>query len=183
MTSKRALPWIEEGYRMVAHKGFDGINIESIGRKINKNKSSFYHYFGDLETFKSELCNHHFIQSHKFSTGIVECELMRPDLINLFIQYKTDFFFHRQLRINRDNPSYKLSIEKAYNIIELALIDKWVDFLDLNDRKLFATSFLNLIIDNFFLRITEESFNYEWLNNYLEEIVTLLNQMINIAES
>lgn len=183
MINRRALQWIEEGYKMVSKNGFKSLNIESIGRNIQKNKSSFYHYFGDMETFESELFEHHYRQADLFSRKIVECEVMKPDMLNLFIGYKIDLFFHRQLRINRDNPIYKNCFEKSFKIIETSLIHKWVDFLELKDNIMFATSFLNIIIDNFFLRITDQTFDYQWLSQYLDEIITVLNQMGIIADN
>jgi len=168
---------------MVSKDGFNSLNIEHIARSLKKNKSSFYHYFGDMETFQTELFNHHHRQAEVFSNRIVECELIRPDLINLFIDFKYDLFFHRQLRINRDKLIFKNCFEKAYNIIETSLIHKWIDFLELHENKMFATSFLNIIIENFFLRITEESFNSQWLNQYLDEIIAVLTQMGTIANS
>ena len=61
--------------------------------------------------------------------------------------------------------------------MEEASIDKWMEFLGLNQQRMFAGTFLHLVAENFLLQITEETYNYEWLNNYLEDINGVLKQM------
>ena len=51
--------WIQEGYFVFGRKGPNGINIELLAKKLKKSKSSFYHYFGDLETFQEALLDYH----------------------------------------------------------------------------------------------------------------------------
>ena len=161
----------------MAKDGINSINIESISRRVNKNKSSFYHYFGDLGSFESELLNYHIQQAEAFSKKITECEKIKPDVIKVFIEYKTDLLFHKQLRINRENPEYQRCFERAFKELEVAFIDKWAGFLGLNDRKLFAAAFLQLIAENFLLQITEYTFDYDWLDRYLDSIYVILQQM------
>ena len=40
---------------MVSENSFTNVNVESIARVINKNKSSFYYYFGDWAGFEDDL--------------------------------------------------------------------------------------------------------------------------------
>ncbi|MFT6210701.1 MAG: AcrR family transcriptional regulator, partial [Bacteroidia bacterium] len=51
---------------MVAYSGFGSISIESISRQVGKNKSSFYHHFGDTEVFKDELLTYHLLRAEQF---------------------------------------------------------------------------------------------------------------------
>ena len=81
------------------------------------------------------------------------------------------------MRINRDKPEFKRCFEEAFKKVDNAIIDQWIDFLSLQDQPLFAQAFLYLIADNFLLQITIQTFNYEWLNNYLKGISALLIQM------
>ena len=48
---KNSSVWTEEGYRLFAKEGLDGIQVERLARILSLNKSGFYHYFGDLEGF------------------------------------------------------------------------------------------------------------------------------------
>jgi AcrR family transcriptional regulator len=154
MSSPRALLWIEEGYQMVARNGIKGINIEAIARSIQKNKSSFYHYFGDLEIFEAALLDFHVQQAENLAEQIYACDRIRPDVLKVFLDNKIDLFFHKQLRINREYPQYKSCFEQAFSKMEEAFVDKWADFLGLQHQPLFAASFLHLIAENFLLKIT-----------------------------
>jgi len=175
--SRKSVLWIQQGYLKVAEEGFSNLNIESLARELDKSKSSFYHYFGDLEVFESGLLDFHIQQVEIFSEAIKACETIQPDVLNLFLEYKTDLFFHKQLRINRDKAEFKKCFEKAFSKVEEALLDKWTDYLGLGDQQLFATAFLRLIAENFLLQMSERNFGEKWLNNYLEEIASLLRQM------
>ena len=46
MNEKRK-EWIEKSYTLVAEKGYESLNINSISRLVGKSKSSFYHHFGN----------------------------------------------------------------------------------------------------------------------------------------
>lgn len=162
---------------MIAENGFNRISIESIARSMSKSKSSFYHYFGDLELFIEDLLDHHEERSVLFAREISTCEHIRPDMVNIFVDYKTDLFFHKQLRINRANPTYKQCFEKVFHKYEVAILDNWAIFLGLEKQKAFAQAFLHLIAENFLLKITLDSYSHEWLDNYLEEIAVMLRQM------
>ena len=55
--------WIKIGYESFAQLGQNGLKIEPLAKKVGKNKSSFYHYFADLELYLDELLKHHINQS------------------------------------------------------------------------------------------------------------------------
>ena len=162
---------------MVSELGFKSLNIESLARSLDKNKSSFYHYFGDLEIFESELLDHHLELARGFAEEVAACENIRTDMINVFVEHKADLFFHKRLRINRSNPAYKKCFEKVFDLYENAILDQWSEFLGLQNQRMFARTFLRLITENFLLQITQDSFTHEWLDNYLREVAGVLQQM------
>jgi AcrR family transcriptional regulator len=55
--------WIENGYALFAQDGLDGIQVERLAKMVSLNKSGFYHYFGDRESFLEELMKHHYANS------------------------------------------------------------------------------------------------------------------------
>ena len=169
--------WIDCGYHLVATQGFGTVNIESTARAMGKSKSSFYHYFGDWEGFEEFLLNHHITRAMAFAHEVTECKEIVPDLVHLLIDYKTDFFFHKQLRINRERPDFKTCFEKVHELFEKAVIDQWVAFLSLQDRPFLAAQTLRLISENFLLQITEEHYDFDWLKNYLQEASGLVLSM------
>jgi AcrR family transcriptional regulator len=177
MKSQKKQEWIIKGYQLVAEEGFASLNVESIARSMGKNKSSFYHYFGDLELFVQELLSYHLERAAQLAEQANACANIRPCLVNLFLDYKPDHFFHKQLRINRSNPAFRQCFERVFDIYEKATLDKWANYLGLHEQPLFAKTFLHLIAENFLLKITMDNYNQEWLNNYLAELSAMLRQM------
>ncbi len=51
--------WINAGYQIFAYEGPNGLKVERLAKAVGKNKSSFYHLFGDLEIFIDHLLKHH----------------------------------------------------------------------------------------------------------------------------
>jgi len=178
MKKDKTLPWIVLAYEQIAQQGFNSIKIEALAKQLNKNKSSFYHYFGDLDCFKLTLLDYHIEQATILSEKIGQCERIKPDILDLFLAHKTDIFFHKQLRIKREQAVFKQCYEQAFKRVEETMLSKWILFLQLNQKHFFAKAFLHLIADNFLLRITEQHYNYEWLDNYIEELRYLIQQLL-----
>ena len=169
MKGKSKQEWIEKGYQLVSENGFSKVNVELMARLLNKNKSSFYYYFGDGEGFEEALLAHHLKLANQFAADVSACQNILPDLLELFIAHKTDIFFHKQLRINRVKPHFKKCFETVFTMFEEAVHDKWVSFLNAEHHSFLAAKILTLLSENFLLQITHENFNYDWLNNYLLE--------------
>ena len=177
MKGKNRDSWIDVGYQSVAQKGFRSINIESLSRALKKNKSSFYHYFGSLKSYEAELLNHHLLEAKAFAKKANECSNIIPEMINLFIDHQTDIFFHKQLRINRQNPKYKACFTFVFQQFEEAILEEWIGFLNLQHQPLLARRILHLISENFLLQITPEHYNYHWLEDYLKDMVKLMHDL------
>ena len=177
MKSQKKQEWVTEGYQMVADSGFNNLNIKSIAFTIKKSKSSFYHCFGDKAIFEAELLNYHLDRVEAFSQEVSKCKSIRPDYIKLLLAYKSDFLFHKQLRLNRDKPNHKKCFEKAFGIYSIAALDLWVDFFGLTQNRFFVQTFLHFFSENFLLQISSENYTYNWLNNYVEELYNMLKQL------
>lgn len=177
MPHKNHIPWIEAGYQLVAKEGFESLNIEVLSRKVGKNKSSFYHYFGELELFRDALLDKHIQAACQFAEEASSLESMQPEVMNLMIDRKDDLFFHKQLRINRADPAYKSCFDKAYQLFHEAILDKWSSFMKLQDQPALASTFLTLASENFLLRITYSTFTFEWLEAYLAEFAAMRSQI------
>lgn len=52
-------PWILAGHKIFAEKGPEALKVEVLAREVNKNKSSFYHHFADLQVFRTRLLEYH----------------------------------------------------------------------------------------------------------------------------
>ena len=177
MKGKKRQAWIEEGYKLVARTGFEGLGVESISRSMNKSKSSFYHYFGEMEVFREELLHFHLSRAVGFGRDISACKNVRPELVDVFLDYQTDIFFHKQLHINRDYPSCKKCIDKVYEVHEKPLVEKWIDYFGLSHKKMFAKTFHRFMTEHFCLLIVYETYNREWILNYLKGLYQMLQQL------
>ncbi len=175
MKNKGKQQWVEKGYQLVSEVGFTKVNIEYLSREINKNKSSFYYYFGDWDGFEEELLAHHLAFGKRFELEAQGCKRIIPDMIELFLRSKTDVFFHKQLRIYRQNPKFKECFESVYGMFENAIIGQWALFLNMQMQPMLAGKFLTLISENFLLRITNEDYTFSWMESYLSEISNLMS--------
>lgn len=170
MATDKKQQWIEVGYHLFADKGPKGLKVELLAHKVGKSKSSFYHYFADLEIFIQELFAYHISRTPILYEAASACQQMDPDFILAALEFEKDILFHRQLRINRDLPGYNDCIEKFHHPIEQAFLDIWAKALMLEDKIFLAEAFLRLVIDNFYMRISAEKMHYDWLKAYLKEI-------------
>ena len=179
MKSKGKAEWIGQGYKIVAQNGFNSLSIEVLSRIVGKNKSSFYHYFGNLEMFRKALLEHHITSTQQFANAAAKCANLKPEVLNLMIELKDDLFFHKQLRINRTEAAYKACFERSYDLFQKAIFDKWANYLGLSQQTFLAATILNLASENFLLRITYDSFSYEWLESYLSEFSNMMKNINN----
>ncbi len=168
---------INTGYNQISEIRFEGLNVELLANRMSSSKSSFYHYFGGLDEFKMELFQHHLRKAEELSQKIKESKSLIPDLVNIFILDREDILFHKQVRIFREDKIFRECFEKAYEKVEHAILEKWINHLALQNRPMFAKSLLGLVSDNFLLRITNQSFNHAWLKDYINELSYLVAQM------
>ncbi len=166
--------WIETGYSLFAEQGPKGLKVETLARQVGKSKSSFYHYFADLEVFVQELFAYHLQQAKLIYKLAKACQQMDPDFLDLILRHKEDVLFHRQLRIHRELPHYHHYIEKVHQPIEEAFLEIWSHALMLEDQLFLAQAFLSLVVDNFYMRIHEGHLDPAWLRAYLKEITNMV---------
>ena len=108
--------WIEKGYEYFALYGPDNLNINKISKDIGLARTTFYHYFGDLEIFTDELLNRHWEICQQSSViGLKECKKLFPDLYNMIEQYPVPLKFHKQLFLNRHILKFNYLFVKAHN--------------------------------------------------------------------
>lgn len=177
MKSAIKQPWITIGYELFAQEGPKGLKIEVLARKMNKNKSSFYHLFADIEIFISELLEHHIEQSKAIAQQSSLCQNIHPDLIQVLFNIKEDILFNKHLRIHRDNPAYNKCIVDAYKIIKDGMLPILIEVLELSSKKQLASQIFDLAIDNFYLQSTDKNLTNEWLSNYFNEIIKMISAM------
>ncbi len=165
--------WINTGYKVFALQGPDSLRVEKLARDVGKSKSSFYHHFADMEVFTSFLLDHHLDQIKLVAEKEASCDTME-ELIEVIVAHKMDLLFNRQLRFHRNEKEFVKFYEKANELALESILNVWARFLGLTDQTYLARMVLVLVLENFFLQITEENLNKEWLAAYLLEIKEMI---------
>ena len=182
MNSDKKEIWILAGYELFADFGPSGLKVEVLSRKVQKNKSSFYHHFADLDIFTDYLLNFHIKRAELIAIREKECANVIPQLIEVLVDCKTDLLFNRQLRINRNIKRFKTCFENANKTVGVAMSEIWAEELGLKDNHYLAEMVLNLSLENFYLQITKETLNYEWLSQYVVGLSEMVKEFKNMKK-
>lgn len=177
MKGEKKLIWIEAGYQRFAAYGESGLTVEAIARDLNRNKSSFYHYFGELQVLKSDILQLHLDTSEAVGGKMAEANKLDPDVLNIILEYKKNFLFQKQLKL-AEGEAYKSYYDRAFEYVQTPLLGKLSEALGIEQKQLFSTALLNLVSDNFLLRIQESNLSLTWLRNYIEELRGLTRHII-----
>ena len=171
-------PWIEAGYISFAKEGPKGLKVERIAKAVNKSKSSFYHLFSDLEVFTELLLEYHLNKAKELAERAKLVNSIEPDMIVLLLEYKIDLLFNRQLRVHRNNQTFVDCFKKANALVEDRVMTLWSEALGLKKNVYLGRIIMDLAMDNFYLRMTEETLNYEWLLSYLGDVKTMVKEIV-----
>lgn len=162
--------WIETGYNIFAVSGESALKVETLARKVGVSKSSFYHYFVDLEIFVSYLFKFHLQKSEIIAQKEKNANSINPELINILTEHKIDLLFNRQLRFYQQNKLYQETLMKSNQIIGNEFVRIWKNDLKLDLSQQQLESLFELALENFFLQINEENLNYIWLSEYFDNL-------------
>ncbi|MCU0328963.1 MAG: TetR/AcrR family transcriptional regulator [Chitinophagales bacterium] len=162
--------WILAGYEAFATEGKSGLVIERMAKAIGKNKSSFYHYFGEMELFLEALMTHHIHQSHCIAEKENKAESLDPELIDILLEHKIDLLFNRQLRFYQHEELFSKTLKKSNEIIGFEFVKLWKNQLEVSFSLPQLIGLFDLIIENFFLKINPDNITRPWLQNYFEQI-------------
>jgi AcrR family transcriptional regulator len=166
--------WIETGYGIFAQKGENGLKIDSLAKKVGISKSSFYHHFADLEIFVDYLLKHHIKQSYIIAEKEQNAQSIEPELINILIEHKTDLFFNRHLRVNKEIKNYSDTLILSNKIVGNSFVMLWVKELKLSMTPQQLEGIFELALDNFYLQMTKDNFNEKWLSQYFDKIKRII---------
>lgn len=172
-------PWIEAGYEIFSKQGPNGLKVEQISRAVGKSKSSFYHLFADIEIFQEKLLQYHQERAVIIAAEARACKSMVPDLLNLLLTVKADLLFNRQLRVHRKNVAFEQCFQKANGMVEEAFMGIWSEAFGLKEKPHIARNIMKMTTDNFYLRVTEETLNAEWLLAFLTELQSMVKEIIS----
>lgn len=172
MKGEKRQIWIEAAYRRFASQGDAGLTVEAIARDLQRNKSSFYHYFGELQVLKSDMFRYHLEVSEQVGKQIVEAETLDPEVLNIILDHSVNFLFHKQLKLTEES-FFKRYEDQAFASVRNPILEKLSSALNITQNQLFSTALLNLVSDNFLLRIQASTLSLQWLRDYVEELRSL----------
>jgi AcrR family transcriptional regulator len=178
MTNDSKDIWIKTGYEIFALSGQSGLKIEPLAKKVGKSKSSFYHYFADLELYIDNLLKHHIDQSYIIADKEQSANNIDPELINILTEHRVDLLFNRQLRINQNIKSFSDTLNQSNKIVGDAFVKVWVKDLSLQLTQKQIEGIFTLALENFFMQINADNLNGKWLSEYFANLKRITSNFI-----
>lgn len=160
--------WIDLGYKLFSEEGHEGLQVERLSRILGKNKSGFYHYFGEKDAFLMALMAEHLERAHAYSEQLKQIQNFDPEYIQLMVRNKTGILFQMQLIGNRE---IKLFIETAMKVNELILpvmAPIFGRYLGVSSAE--GGKFWVLMRDSFHSRVTSKTFSEEWISAFTADL-------------
>lgn len=171
--------WIEEAYSIFAFEGHQAIKVEILAKRIGKSKSSFYHFFADLNLFLEELCHYHVQKASEIAKNASALPQDSKALIHFLLAVKSDIFFQRELRVHRQQPLFEKTITRSHTPVENALLPIFAKAIGLAQDLFAAKMILHLTIENFYLQVQPNSFTEQWLMQYLNNLQNTVKLLKN----
>ncbi len=169
--------WIEEGYKLYAEEGLEGIQVERLARILNLNKSGFYHYFGNLDGYCVALIQMHEKVARNFLDELQEINTIDPDFFHLIIRYKVPVMFQMQINRNRKHELFFKVAERIEKMEDAILQPLWSDYLGMQDKPDLSMRYFSIVRDMFYARTTFKNFDYPHLKDLVTEAKVVMQQL------
>jgi AcrR family transcriptional regulator len=173
--------WIEAGYNQFAAEGLEGIQVERLARITGLNKSGYYHYFGDRDTFVEKLMDHHLHLAITYTNELKQIEQFDPQYMELLIKYRTQVMFSNQLIRNRDHQLLASTMQRINEMVDPILSKLFADFIGFKDHLEFSAKYLNQVRYMFHAQITPERLNYPFLRDFMNDAKELIQRAVDLA--
>lgn len=171
--------WIETGYELFAAEGLEGIQVERLARVTRLNKSGYYHYFGDRDSFIEHLMKHHVMHAHALANDLRLIETFDPDFINVVLKFSRPVMAHMQLVRNRHDKFLNDTYYQVNGFVDLALLPSWAEFIGCPNNHEFALKYFEQVRDMFYSRVTFKNMNHDFLKSLIYEAKDLLGVRTN----
>lgn len=177
------IKWIKAGTKLFAEHGINGLKAELIAKEVGTSKSSFYHYFADMEIFVDRLLEHHLSQYKIISEKESRCKSLNPEIYTILIEYKTDLLFNRQLRIHKYDSRFANCLAKTNSIAGPVFMQVWKNDLNFNLPPVILDKLFSLVRESFYLQIDKDVLNEEWLPNYFSSVKDTLTGIASAVKA
>lgn len=165
-----SIKWIKAGTKLFAEQGMNGLKVKLIAKAVGTSKSSFYHYFADMEIFVDQMLEHHVNQYKIISKKESHCKRLNPEVYKILIEYKTDLLFNRQLRVYKSDARFANCLEKTNSIAGPVFMQVWKNDLNFNLPPNLLQKIFSIVRESFYLQIDKDVLNEEWLPNYFSTV-------------
>jgi AcrR family transcriptional regulator len=173
--------WIEAGYNQFVDEGLEGIRVERLARIINLNKSGYYHYFGNQDTYLKKLMDYHLKQAEAYMNDLKQVQHFDPEYIELLIKYTRQLMFTNQLIKNRKHNLFFETLQAINEMLEPVLSNLFADFIGFKDHQEFSAKYFNQVRYMFHAQIIPEHMTYEYLRDFMYQARDLAQQAVAIA--
>lgn len=171
--------WVDAGYTLFAHEGPDGLQVERLARILSLNKSGFYHYFGDTESYVKRLMLNHDRMVDLLLRDGSDCQYIDPDYLNVLVKHKTTVMAQIQLVRNQTHALFYGAYKAVDDKVGLALLRIWIGHVGLSNNPDLALTYYGIVRDMFYSRMNHENFNYEYLRILSNEARDIVIKIIN----
>jgi hypothetical protein len=144
---------------------------------LRLNKSGFYHYFGDLEGFCTELLNLHKHKVNILVEEIFQTETLDPDYLELLVRHAATNMFQVQLvRSSNNRFLYEVS-EMTDQKVADAVRKLWCDYMGIPHDSNLGLRYFAIVRDMFYTRISFQNLNYNFLHNIVIDAKAILDEI------
>jgi AcrR family transcriptional regulator len=169
--------WIETGYSLFAKYGLEGIQVEPLARALGMNKSGFYHYFGDRDSFLESMMQYHVLQGENIAAEYKKIEDFERDYINVLMRYPTPMIVHMQLVRNKHIKLLNDYFTRINMFVDQGILPHWADYVGLSDNMPLALQYFEMIRDTFYSRVTIETYRPDFILRFVREAKQLVAEL------
>lgn len=166
--------WMDAGYEIFAEEGPSGVQVERLARELDKNKSGFYHFFGDKETFFELMMKEHLGRLDLLSYQIRRIKEFDPEYLDFLMANRSTVLFQMQLVRNRETPLFATTMEQFSVRVTAAILPVWSNYL--GTTVTVSGKLWGIIRDTFYSRVTPDNFNFEWMSELSKEVRKLVKK-------
>jgi AcrR family transcriptional regulator len=156
--------WINAGYDLFSQEGYDGIQIERLARMIDLNKSGFYYYFGNRDTFFQHLMQHHLRHADALVEAVGSMDQFVPQYIQLLADFPTPVLVHMQLARENHLSLFAATFADVNKKVGAAVLPLWAAFIETSENPHLAFRYYELFRDMLYARMNKHNLSYEFIH-------------------
>jgi len=163
--SKAYQTWISAGYELFSQEGYEGIQIERLARIVDLNKSGFYHYFGNRDTYFKHLMKHHLHYAGILVETVQSIRSFVPEYIQFLNSFRTPVLAQMQLMRENHHPLFAKTFDDVNKIVDVALLPIWAEFIGIPENPALALRYFEFFRDMFYARMNKHNLSYEMMHS------------------